>query len=283
MPEEHPNAAPVRAFLNAWFDGDFDTWATLAADDIVIHMRGKPALDGSYRGRAGVTRFFEKFAAHDFESLEMEAEDIVADDRYAMIIMRTSYQRGDDHLVLRNACAYRIDDDGRIAEAWNVSDSQSPGARLLHAGRRPGDAASGLGVGLGPAVIEHGGRGRARTFLDAFARGDEQAMGDFFTDDVAWHVAGTHPLSGDRRGKEELLGYFAELLAVTGGTYALEAESVLATDHHTALFTRATASGTTVGRSTCSWPTPSPSAPTACGASTGSAPTTRTPEDAFWS
>ncbi len=91
-------------------------------------------------------------------------------------------------------------------------------------------------------MIEHGGVARARTFLDAFARGDELGMGDFFTDDVAWHVAGSHPLSGDRRGKEELLGYFAELRSLTGGTYAVEAESVLATDYHTALFTRATAS-----------------------------------------
>ena len=90
-------------------------------------------------------------------------------------------------------------------------------------------------------MIEHGGVAKARTFLEAFARGDEQAMGDFFTDDVAWHVAGSHPFSGDRRGKDELLAYFGELLASTGGTYALVAESVIATDHHTALFTRATA------------------------------------------
>ncbi len=150
MPEEHPNAARVRAFLNAWFDGDFDTWATLAADDIVIHMRGKPALDGSYRGRAGVTTFFEKFATHDFESLEMEAEDVVADDRYAMIIMRTSYVRGDDRVELRNACAYRIDDDGRIAEAWNVSDSQEAEYEFFRVVDAGGAASSGLGVGLGP-------------------------------------------------------------------------------------------------------------------------------------
>ncbi len=90
-------------------------------------------------------------------------------------------------------------------------------------------------------MIEHGGVARARTFLDAFERGDQQAMGDFFTDDVAWHVSGSHPLSGDRRGKDELLAYFGELRERSGGTFALAAESVLATDYHTALFTRATA------------------------------------------
>jgi ketosteroid isomerase-like protein len=89
-------------------------------------------------------------------------------------------------------------------------------------------------------VTEHAGVAKARNFLDAFAEGDEQAMRDFFTDDLAWHVAGAHELSGDHRGKHDLINYFLDLRARTGGTYALTPESVLATDHHTALFTRAT-------------------------------------------
>ncbi len=123
---EHPNATTVRRFINAWFDGDFTTWASLAADDIVIHMRGKPAIEGSYHGRDGVTLFFERFAAVNIDGFEMEVEDVMADDRYAMAIMRTEYHRGDEYLLLRNACAYRLDADGRIAEAWNVSDTQVP-------------------------------------------------------------------------------------------------------------------------------------------------------------
>ena len=89
-------------------------------------------------------------------------------------------------------------------------------------------------------MTEHAGVARARHFLEAFSQGDEQAMGDFFTDDLAWHVAGSHPLSGDYRGKEELVAYFCQLRERTDGTFALEAESVLATDYHTAMFTRAT-------------------------------------------
>jgi uncharacterized protein len=89
-------------------------------------------------------------------------------------------------------------------------------------------------------VTEHAGVARARHFLEAFARGDEQAMGDYFTDDLAWHVSGTHELSGDHQGRDELVHYFAQLRARTGDTYTLDPESVLATDHHTAIFTRAT-------------------------------------------
>jgi ketosteroid isomerase-like protein len=144
---EHPNATLVRRFVNAWFDGDFDTWRSLAADDIVMHMRGKSALDGSYRGRDGVSAFFEKFAALDVDLFDMEVEDVVADDRYAAVVMRAGYQRGDESLDVRAACAYRIDADGRIAEAWTVSDNQAAEADFFTiAGAHP----SGLGVALGP-------------------------------------------------------------------------------------------------------------------------------------
>ncbi|MEA2717430.1 MAG: uncharacterized protein QOI99_1747 [Actinomycetota bacterium] len=90
-------------------------------------------------------------------------------------------------------------------------------------------------------MIEHAGVAKARGFLDAFARGDEQAMRDYFTADLAWHVAGSHPMSGDHRGLDGLMGYFGRLRAGTDGTFALVPESILASDHHTALFTRATA------------------------------------------
>jgi len=89
-------------------------------------------------------------------------------------------------------------------------------------------------------MTEPAGVAKARHFLDAFAREDEQGMRNFFTDDLAWHVAGSHQFSGDHRGREELVEYLCQLRARTGGSYTLTPESVLASDHHTALFTRAT-------------------------------------------
>ena len=53
-------------------------------------------------------------------------------------------------------------------------------------------------------------------------------------------MSGSHDLAGDYRGIEELVGYFGQLQSRTDGSYALERESVLATDHHAAVFTRAT-------------------------------------------
>jgi ketosteroid isomerase-like protein len=89
-------------------------------------------------------------------------------------------------------------------------------------------------------MTEPAGVTRVRSFLDAFSRHDEQAMRDYFTDDLAWHVAGSHGMSGDHRGLDDLMAYFGQLRSRSDGSFALAPESVLASDHHAAFFTRAT-------------------------------------------
>jgi ketosteroid isomerase-like protein len=65
-------------------------------------------------------------------------------------------------------------------------------------------------------------------------------LGELFAEDVVWHVGGSHPLSGDKRGRRELLWYFQQVREMTGGTLQLEPESILASDEHIAMFTRVT-------------------------------------------
>jgi uncharacterized protein len=95
--------------------------------------------------------------------------------------------------------------------------------------------------------LEHPGVLNARGSIDAFNRGDMEALRDFYADDVLWHVAGKHGLSGDYRGRDELIAYFKRVLDLTGGSLKLESEAILASDQHTAIFMRVT--GTRNGRS----------------------------------
>ncbi|HJP66654.1 MAG TPA: nuclear transport factor 2 family protein [Actinomycetota bacterium] len=85
---------------------------------------------------------------------------------------------------------------------------------------------------------EHPGVSRVREYLDTFAAQDMDRLREFFADDIVWHVAGDHPLSGDYRGKDALFDYFARVREMTGGTLTLEPQSILASDNHTAMFTR---------------------------------------------
>jgi ketosteroid isomerase-like protein len=50
--------------------------------------------------------------------------------------------------------------------------------------------------------------------------------------DAVWHSPGRNPLSGDYRGVDTILGLFARLAEVTGGTFRAELHDVVANDEH---------------------------------------------------
>jgi len=93
---------------------------------------------------------------------------------------------------------------------------------------------------------DHPNARRTREYLDDFAIGDLAGLQGYYSDDVVWHVSGSHRLSGDYHGKTELFDYFDQVKKLTSGTLTLRAESVLASDDHVALFLRA--SGKRAGR-----------------------------------
>src|SRR5262245_4183634 len=88
--------------------------------------------------------------------------------------------------------------------------------------------------------MEHPGVARAQASIDAFNAGNMDALRDFYADDVVWHVAGGHGLSGDYTGRADLMGYFGRVRERTGGTLRLEPEAILASDQHTSMYVRVT-------------------------------------------
>lgn len=87
-------------------------------------------------------------------------------------------------------------------------------------------------------MAEHPGVRRFGEYLDAFRRFDREAMRDFFTDDVMWHVDGNHEHAGDYKGKDRLFEYFDRAASETDSSLRLELESVLANDQYVAAFVR---------------------------------------------
>jgi ketosteroid isomerase-like protein len=80
-----------------------------------------------------------------------------------------------------------------------------------------------------------------RKGLAAFDTGDFQVLNDLFADDLLWHVGGRGPLAGDYKGKDEVFGFFAKTVELTGGTFHLDIHDVLANDTHVAVLATATA------------------------------------------
>jgi ketosteroid isomerase-like protein len=48
-------------------------------------------------------------------------------------------------------------------------------------------------------------------FYEAYATHDAEKIGLFFSDDIVWRIPGRHPLSGEKRGKKEVVAFFSQL------------------------------------------------------------------------
>jgi uncharacterized protein len=64
----------------------------------------------------------------------------------------------------------------------------------------------------------------------AFARGDIPAVFQALDEKIFWHVPGRGPLSGDYRGHQEVLGFFQRFMQMSGGTFRIQIEDLLAND-----------------------------------------------------
>ena len=71
-----------------------------------------------------------------------------------------------------------------------------------------------------------------RRAFDAFAKGDVDTLRELTDQDAVWHTPGRNLLSGDYRGIDEILGFFARVAELTGGTFRADLHDVVANDEH---------------------------------------------------
>jgi ketosteroid isomerase-like protein len=67
-----------------------------------------------------------------------------------------------------------------------------------------------------------------RGAYEAFSRGDIPGAMAAFADDILWHVPGRGPLSRDYHGRDEVLAFFGQVNALSGGSFRVRIDDVLA-------------------------------------------------------
>ncbi len=72
-----------------------------------------------------------------------------------------------------------------------------------------------------------------RRGYEAFSAGDLQTLGALFGEDAVWHVPGHGVLSGTKRGRETILGYFRELGERSQGSLQVTVRDVVGGENHT--------------------------------------------------
>jgi ketosteroid isomerase-like protein len=80
-----------------------------------------------------------------------------------------------------------------------------------------------------------------RQGYEAFDKGDLDTIRGLFADDIVFHVSGSHQLSGDYRGQDEVFGFFGKIIELTGGTYKIDVHAIIADDDHGVVLSSATA------------------------------------------
>ena len=76
---------------------------------------------------------------------------------------------------------------------------------------------------------------------EAFGRGDMETVRGMWTDDIEWVIPGRNQLAGTYRGPDAIMGFFAKLMDLSGGSFQLEVRDVMASDDHVAVLGHARA------------------------------------------
>jgi ketosteroid isomerase-like protein len=67
---------------------------------------------------------------------------------------------------------------------------------------------------------------------DAFGRGDMEAVGAWFTDDIAWRVNGPSPVAGSYEGPDAVFAFFGRMMDQYEGTLRVDVTSMVADEQH---------------------------------------------------
>jgi uncharacterized protein len=111
------NADLVRELYRAFADRDFSSLDELIAEDAVWHVPGRNPLAGTHRGRLAILSYFAGLGKRAGESFRIQVIDVLASERRAVAIARSSGQRG-AKVYDGMFCLLVAIEAGQIREAW---------------------------------------------------------------------------------------------------------------------------------------------------------------------
>jgi hypothetical protein len=68
-----------------------------------------------------------------------------------------------------------------------------------------------------------------------YGGGEQGPVGELLTHDVSWHVPGQSAISGDYRGRAEVLRYFARRRELANATFRIDVRGAIADDERTVI------------------------------------------------
>jgi uncharacterized protein len=111
----HQNAKLIRDGYTAFAHGDIPAVLDLFDEEITWHVPGRSPLSGDYRGPEGVAGFFTKAMELSGGTLNVAADEVVADGDRVIVLSTVSAQRNGRSLSAPEVHCWRLV-DGKAVE-----------------------------------------------------------------------------------------------------------------------------------------------------------------------
>ncbi|HEY5640106.1 MAG TPA: nuclear transport factor 2 family protein [Dehalococcoidia bacterium] len=122
MSTRDETAATVRAYADAWRNGDAAALVALYADGFTLHYFGRSPLAGDHAGKATALATLAKVQQLTSRKL-VEVHDVLAGDDHGAILAHERWDHGGHTLDVRRVLVYHVK-DGKLSECWIYDDDQ---------------------------------------------------------------------------------------------------------------------------------------------------------------
>lgn len=114
---EHPLEGIIREAYAAFGRGDVDGYLRACTEDLVFMIPGSGAIAGSFRGTDGLHDLARRAFETTGGTFREEVEDVLANDRHAVVLARHHFTRGGQQYEYRTAHVYDVR-NGKLARCW---------------------------------------------------------------------------------------------------------------------------------------------------------------------
>jgi ketosteroid isomerase-like protein len=113
----HPNETVLRDAYAAFARGDLDGYLRPCESDFCFRVPGNSRLCGAYVGKDGLYDLAGRAMAITNGTFQEDVEDVLANDRHAVVLARHRFTRDGRRYDYRTAHVYEIV-DGRLARCF---------------------------------------------------------------------------------------------------------------------------------------------------------------------
>lgn len=130
--DQRRNIEIVRRFYEAGPSDDDSARHDFFTDDAVWHVPGSNHVSGPYRGIAAITGTMVE-RMRPLDEWAIEVRDVMANEDMVVATVGLTASRKGVRIATDGAHVFRMDDEGRITEAWGFVLDQAGLDRLLDA------------------------------------------------------------------------------------------------------------------------------------------------------